>query len=269
MHLARILVYPIKSLEAVEVSSAKVISSGGLEFDRRWAICDETGKFINGKRTPAVHGIRAEFDLQGRRVRLSTRELTRAPPVEWSARQVATAGFSLDDIAGLEGWFSDFLGFNVRVLENPITGMPDDLDAPGPTVTSAATLREVAGWFGLDEHEACRRFRPNLVVEGAPVFWEDGLYGPPGVGVEFRIGEVLFEGSNPCARCVVPTRHPETGSVLHEFGKVFRSRRAATLPPWADRSRFDHFYRLAVNTRLSPRNSGTIIRVGDEVRLGS
>ncbi|MBI1902004.1 MAG: MOSC N-terminal beta barrel domain-containing protein [Planctomycetia bacterium] len=261
MTLARVLIYPVKSLDAVEVSSARVLPSGGLELDRRWAICDESGQFVNGKRTPAVHGIRAAFDLARRSVKLSAGGLTLPD------RQVADAELSLDDVAGLERWFSDTFGFNVRVLENPITGMPDDLDAPGPTIISAATLREVAGWFGLDAEETCRRFRPNLVVGGVEPFFEDRLYGPPGVGVEFRIGEVVFEGSNPCARCIVPTRHPETGQVQHEFSKTFRRRREETLPAWADRRRFDHFYRLAVNTRLSPRNRGTMIRVDDEVQL--
>jgi hypothetical protein len=43
-------------------------------------------------------------------------------------------------------------------------------------------------------------------------------------------------------------------------------RRAATLPDWAERTRFDHFYRLTVNTR-APRQAGRTVRIGDPVVL--
>ena len=49
-----------------------------------------------------------------------------------------------------------------------------------------------------------------------------------------------------------------------DFGRIFEERRYETLPYWATRSRFDHFYRLAVNTRLPAPVDG-VIRVGDEV----
>jgi hypothetical protein len=39
------------------------------------------------------------------------------------------------------------------------------------------------------------------------------------------------------------------------------------LPQWAERSRFNHFYRLAINTRLSVTEAGKTIRIGDELNL--
>jgi hypothetical protein len=48
--------------------------------------------------------------------------------------------------------------------------------------------------------------------------------------------------------------------------KIFEARRYETLPYWATRSRFDHFYRLAVNTRPLPGATGTI-HVGDDVQI--
>jgi len=39
------------------------------------------------------------------------------------------------------------------------------------------------------------------------------------------------------------------------------------LPPWADRSRFNHFYRLVMNTRISSAQAGKLLRVGDEVEV--
>ncbi|MGH7202074.1 MAG: MOSC domain-containing protein, partial [Planctomycetaceae bacterium] len=106
-----------------------------------------------------------------------------------------------------------------------------------------------------------------LEIDGVEAFWEDRLYGDEGEAVRFRIGEVTFEGVNPCARCVVPARESTTGESDPDFAAAFIRQRAASLPPWAARSRFDHFYRLAVNTRLSPVNAGNVVRVGDEVEI--
>jgi uncharacterized protein YcbX len=103
--------------------------------------------------------------------------------------------------------------------------------------------------------------------------------------VRFRIGEVAFEGSNPCARCVVPSRDTQTG-VAHfgaatnpasaaavpaesaaSFQKRFTESRRAHLPPWAPAARFDHFYRLAVNTRVASTEAGKLLRLGDPLTL--
>src|SRR5262245_18880709 len=256
--LARILIYPIKSLDAVELQQVEVLPGGALRLDRRYALVDSQGNFINGKRTPLVHRLRASFDLERGLVELLGN----------SRRDV----FHLDrDRATLEAALSRSLEQNVRLIENADAGFPDDLESAGPTLIGTATLRAVAGWFaGLDEAEVRRRFRANLEIEGAvdgplPPFWEDRLYGPAGQDVRFRIGEVVFVGTNPCQRCIVPTRDWATGEAWPRFAKAFAQQREATLPGWAERSRFDHFYRLAVNTRAV--SSGGIIRLGDAVEV--
>jgi hypothetical protein len=53
------------------------------------------------------------------------------------------------------------------------------------------------------------------------------------------------------------------------FAKRVAEGRLAALPAWADRSRFDHYYRLAVNTRPAPLASAGVIRLGDAVRTVS
>jgi uncharacterized protein len=85
--------------------------------------------------------------------------------------------------------------------------------------------------------------------------------------VPFRIGEVNFEGSNPCARCPVPARDPQSAADLVGFQKRFTDLRRETLPPWAPATRFDHFYCLAVNTRVAPTETGKPLRLGDSLKL--
>ena len=72
---------------------------------------------------------------------------------------------------------------------------------------------------------------------------------PPTNPSDSKSADVVLEGINPCQRCIVPTRDSRTGEPSPDFAQIFRARRAETLPPWANRARFNHFYRLAVNTR--------------------
>ena len=48
------------------------------------------------------------------------------------------------------------------------------------------------------------------------------------------------------------------------FSKTFAERRQATLPAWAEPARFNHYYRLAVNTCTIEAGR---LRVGDELTL--
>src|ERR1700752_4764253 len=60
-HLVNIRFHPIKSLDPVSVSEARISPSGGLALDRAWALYSVDGQWVNGKRTPAVHLIRANY----------------------------------------------------------------------------------------------------------------------------------------------------------------------------------------------------------------
>jgi uncharacterized protein YcbX len=253
--LARITLYPFKSLDGLCQTDATVLPSGALKEDRRFAIVDADRRFYNSKRTDKLHAIRAGVDLTHQRLELVHHE------------DLAT--FSLiEDREEIEQYFSLLLHERVQLVENVTHGFPDDNEAPGPTVISTATLETVASWFReLTVDEVRRRFRANLEIGGVEPFWEDRLYGAEGATVSFRIGDVVLQGVNPCQRCIVPTRDSQTGVVTHGFSKRFAQLREETLPAWAARSRFDHFYRLAVNTRLASAHNGGAIRVGDEVEL--
>ena len=259
--LARIVVYPVKSLPGVEVSSAALTEGGALAFDREYALFDDQGRFVNAKQHPAVHCLGASCVIEDGCVLV----------VFGSGREeVCTLRGDAQDPEALRlaGVLSDRLGMRVRLARNPARGFPDDEDSPGPTVISQATLVEVSGWFpGLAVPGAARRFRANLEIEDCPAFWEDRLYGARGTSLAFTIGSVRFLGVNPCKRCVVPTRDPESGARWPQFQRTFVERRRQTLPDWADRSQFDIFYRLAVNTRVADTPAGKAIQVGDEVQL--
>ena len=253
--VARLTVYPIKSLDGISLSEVRLTAGGTLEGDRRYALVDAEGKRVNGKRHAAVHRLRARFDPRLCRVQL------------WGEGK--TAQFDLQQQRdALQTWLSHWLGFPVQLLEDPVRGFPDDPYADGPTLISTATLETVAGWFPNLTLEAVRqRFRMNIELSECLPFWEDRLFAQADQGVRFRIGEVELLGLNPCARCVVPTRDPLSGEAYPGFQKHFVAQRQKTLPPWAEASRFDHFYRLGINTWIPRTEAGKHLRVGDPVEI--
>ena len=254
--LTRIRVYPIKSLDGVDIPRAALNGLGGLAGDREYRIIDEIGRVMNTKRAgEAIARIRARFGSNMRAVDLKN--------------DGSEGRFWLpDDMSELSFWLGAQFGETVRVERNTTTGFPDDTDASGPTIISRATLLEVASWFRWDEEEARRRFRANLEVDGVPAFWEDSLFGEKGEERIVDFGGACVEVVQPCARCAVPSREPDTGRIEDPaFAKTFAERRRGTLPSWARASRFDHFYRLAVNTRIPAAQSGRTIAVGDLVKL--
>jgi uncharacterized protein len=254
-YLAHLYVYPIKSLDGVAVDQARVLSSGALEHDREFAIVGQDGKFVNGKRTAKVHLVRSSFDLPNRLVTLG---------LESSDYQET---FHLEgDRSKLESWLSDYFEMSVQLIQNTEVGFPDDLASPGPTLVSTATLVTIATWFpNTTLAEVRQRFRSNLEIDDAPASWEDQLFSDSGEPVPFTVGAVSFLGINPYQRCVVITRHPQTGEPYPNFQKTFIAERKASLPQEVAVSRFNHFFRLAVNTRLAVDRPENVIQVGDAV----
>jgi uncharacterized protein len=256
--LDRIEIFPIKSLDGMVVETATVLPSGALKGDRQYAMVDSEGKWVNGKANAMVHRLRSTYSPD-----LST--------VTISVQNNGTETFDLaGDRSGLEKWLSDYFQKAVHLEENKEMGFPDDTKSPGPTVISTATLAAIASWYpGMTVAEARRRFRTTLEFNNVPDFWEDHLFGPAGETVSFKIGQVEFLGINPCERCIVPTRESLEGSPTSGFQKTFVQQRKHTLPDAVERSRFNHFYRLAVNTCLADGKSVTsnpAIHRGDSVQ---
>jgi uncharacterized protein YcbX len=259
-NLTQIVIYPIKSLDGKAIDRVQISAGGTLEFDRRWAIVDERGKIVNAKRTAKIQQLRSKFEF------VASSELEQQLLIRLNiAGDPNTYTFCLTtELVELARWLSAFFGFPVSLLENAVTGFPDDLDAYGPTIVSTATLETICAWFpDLDLAEVRRRFRTNLELSDVPAFWEDRLFGAPGEVLDFQLGDVQFHGINPCQRCIVPTRNSLTGSLSFKFQQIFIEQRQQTFPAEVNKLRFNHFYRLAVNTQIPLGEAGKFLNTGD------
>ena len=254
-YVAKLFIYPIKSLDWVECARVTILESGAIKGDRRWAIFDTDGNFVNGKRNAKVHKLRSQFDLATNTLSLGIQGTNQASKFNLAESQQAICR-----------WLESYFGFPVTIEQNLQMGFPDDTVSPGATIISTATLSAIASWYPeLTTEDIRRRFRANIEVAGVPAFWEDCLFTTPGDTVTFKIGDVRFMGVNPCQRCVVVTRDAETGKPDPKFQKTFIDRRKNTLPEWTERSRFNHFFRLAVNTKQPSSEAAKVIEIGDRV----
>lgn len=255
--VSRLTVYPVKSLDGKSVEEASLTDVGALENDRIYALVDEDGAYVNGKAERRIHRIRSGFDLDTHR--LCLRDVD-APAEEASTFVLPDES---DDVAR---WFETYLGYDVSVRREPARGFPDDTDNPGPTLISTATIETLASWYDdVTPDGMRRRLRANVEISNVPAFWEDHLFADHGEVVRFTIGDVAFEGVNPCQRCVVPSRDPDTGEETPDFRERFIENRRRTKPDWTDSDRFDHDFRVMVNTRVP--GSPSTIAVGDSVEI--
>ena len=255
--VARITIYPVKSLDGISLQKAQIGNGGSLVHDREYAIIDNNGKFVNGKSNPLVHLLRSKIDLENEII---------------SFRHESETGwdhFDLqEDEAAINEFLSSFFKIPVALYKNTEGEFLDIPVQSGVTVLSTASLEAVATWFNnMDIEETRKRFRATIELTAVPAFWEDKLFLETGTAIEFTIGEATLRGISPRARCVVPTRHPETGEVIHGFQKSFAQQRTADLPQWSTLDDYNHAYYLSVDCYIPPSEFGKWISVGDGVKI--
>lgn len=221
LRLSALYRYPIKSTAADVLTRAQVRPQG-LHGDRRWMLVDPaSGRFLTQRTLPQMGLIRALLQDDGA-LRLQAPgmgELAVAVPEGDAAlRQVTVWRDSLNvPDAGDEAaaWLARVIGQDCRLVQvpeararqvDPTYARPGDrvgfADGFPLLLIGQASLDDLAARVGRPL--SMLRFRPNLVVEGAAPYAEDGWK-------RIRIGGVEFELAKPCSRCILTTVDPETG----------------------------------------------------------
>ncbi|MCL9816170.1 MOSC domain-containing protein [Natronocalculus amylovorans] len=261
-HVTGIYTYPIKSFDSRSVDRVPIVGSGGLAGDRAYAVVDLDDNYVNGKREKQTHRVRTTYTGPQERIESVTIETPTQPEQTVS---VTTA----EGRQSLCRFLESYLGYPVTLEHNDSGGFPDDTVASGPTIISTATIETVAGWFdGISADSMRRRLRANIEIGGVEPFWEDRLFTDRDHYVSFTIGDTTLYGRNPCQRCVVPSRDPDTGAEYPNFNTQFATKRRETMPPWSGGDWFDHDFRLMVNTAVTDEAIGSQLSVGDHVVIG-
>jgi uncharacterized protein YcbX len=255
--ISRITIYPIKSLDGISLQKAMITEGGCILHDREYAISDETGNFIIGKTNALVHELRSSIDFE-----TETVSFRRQKETSWNQFHLQK------EKAAIESYLAHYFGIPILFNKNSTGRFLDIPDVSGVTILSTSSLQSVSTWYtDMNVDETRRRFRATIEIEGVPAFWEDHLFSKEGSGIEFKAGDVTMFGISPRARCVVPTRNPETGEATHAFAKTFVRQRALSQPEWSALNNYGHHYFLTVNCYIPETEIGKFIETGDRISI--
>lgn len=233
LHISELYIYPIKSLGGIALSSA-IVTDRGFQYDRRWMLVDEQNRFLTQREHPQMALIKVQLEGDGLLLTHPTKGLVKVPFNQPGQQEQAIVvwddtcmGVFVDE--GLDGWFSDALGINCRLVYMPETTQRQvDLRyAPNGIITSfadgypflligKASLDELN--YRLEEPLPMNRFRPNIVFTGGTPFEEDCIN-------HMRIAAIDFYGVKLCSRCVMTTINQQTAQKSKEPLKTLASYR--------------------------------------------
>jgi uncharacterized protein YcbX len=254
--ISRLRIYPIKSLDPVELQEAEV-GVHSLRHDREFAMVAKDNRYMNGKRTGRVSELRAEYDLPNYTVHLSPR-----------ANGVTDSFHLINDKAALEAYLEDFFGEPVTLLHDQQGQLMDIPSASSVTILSKASLLSLQEEFSdLTLEDVRLRFRATIELDGVDAYWEENLVAEPGVGMRIKLGDVEMIGISPRARCNVPPRDPFTGKTDKTFVKRMIKSRERTLPENSHIPAYGNLYHLTINTYIAESEKGKWLRIGDELQI--
>lgn len=262
-HLDRICVYPVKSLPGFQPRAWPVNALGQLQGDRGWRLVDAEGRTLHAKGNAALQQISVQWQPrdEGFDFRLE------------ASGHLPGAGHLPGDEPAFSSWCGRFLKVSCRLEPcGPGLAFTDDTASPGPTVIGSATLEELSHFLPhIDPEEWSQRLRGNLEIGGLPAFGEDLWLAPYGTPADqcrrVRIGTAEWHITQPCQRCVVPSREPGSGVREPGFAEKVAAFRLDHRPVGVDPAWFPHGYKLALNTAPAIIPAGTVLRIGDPVQI--
>jgi uncharacterized protein len=218
LELTRLFIYPIKSARGIEVSAAHV-SERGLEHDRRFMLVDDDGHLVTARSHPKL--LTVSTALQGNCLIVTADQMPMLRLPLWfmgperRVRVWSDWTLAIDVSEEASAWFSAHLQAKLRLV-----WMPDHAERRmnpefGPSrisfvdgnplhLISESSLADLESRVGGPV--ATQRFRPNLIVRGAPAYAEDGW-------TRLRFGCVELNAHEACARCMVVNLEPLTGVI--------------------------------------------------------
>ncbi len=256
-----LFLYPLKSARGIALPEA-TLSDRGFLHDRRFMAVDLDGNMLTQREVPAL--ARVETALGADALLLSCDGRRIAVPLAPAPGPTLRVRVFKDFIEGCWDLGDTPAAFLSQAVGAPsrLAYMPDA--ARRPCDPRYATAHDVVGFADgfpyLLANEASlaalnqqlarpvgmERFRPNVVIRGAPA-WEEDRVGP------VRIGGVTFDAVKPSARCVIIDTDQRTGA-----------RQPGTLAGLAAAHLVEK--RAIFGQNLVARGHGTL-RVGDLVTL--
>jgi uncharacterized protein len=218
LELTRLFIYPLKSAQGIEVSSAQ-IGERGLEHDRRFMLVDPEGNLVTARQHARL--LRVSTRIEAGQLILSEQhmpDLRVALQPEGSERRVrvwADWMLALDVGAEASAWFSHLFATSLRLVWMPERSERRMNPDFGPSRLSFAdgnplhlihesSLRDLENRVGM--RLDVELFRPNLVVSGMEAYAED-------TWSKLRLDTLELKVHEACARCMMVNLDHQTGNI--------------------------------------------------------
>jgi len=251
--LTALNVYPIKSGSGTSLT-AVALTPRGLLHDREFMLIDADGRMLTQRAYPRMALLSTAYDG----TLLTVNDFIHSPVDSGPVLEVEVWGTpckGIDQGPAAASWFSDFLGFDVRLVwftgerETPLGGGSVGFaDGYSLLIISQESLDDLND--RLDEPVPMNRFRPSLVLEGLGAFGED-------TARVLRVGSCVIDVIAPCPRCVLTTVDQETAVKGREPLRTLAKYRTQV---------FDGDRGIMFGQNAIPRTTGNL-HVGDPVEI--
>jgi uncharacterized protein YcbX len=219
MHLTTLFAHPLKSAGAIELSRA-FAGFQGILHDREWLLIKQDGQFLTARSHPKILLIRPTlipgavlFSFPGMAA-ICAQTTQFVHPVRATVWKDTFAAYHGE--SRLDDWMSQALGINCQLVwlgktaNRPLQSQPYGLsfaDGFPYLLINQASLQALN--TQIPQAVSARHFRPNIVVNGTESYQEDHWK-------IIRIGEVIFEITKPCSRCILTTINPDSAEKNHD-----------------------------------------------------
>ncbi|MGL1956784.1 MAG: MOSC domain-containing protein [Colwellia sp.] len=236
-HLSDLYIYPVKSTAGIKLQQSRV-DALGLAFDRRFVVSDINGQFITARTDAKLCLIQASLSQTG----ISQTGIVLSAPnmpnlileYEKFSTHYQTVSIWGDLINSqlcdekANAWFSHYLQKPCQLLffgqhsrrektrkaaiidrsnSHPLLAKTRQVafaDGYPLLLISQASLDNLNQRLVSNQHNevSMAQFRPNIVINHCEAYAEDSWH-------HIKIGEVEFEVSKPCERCIFTTINPQ------------------------------------------------------------
>lgn len=208
--IAWITVAPVKGM-ALEQRYAVELERFGVIENRRFHVIGDGGRLLNGKQLGELQQIAVKWNEADSTLVFSFPDGTVAEGTVEVGEPVTTNFFGRDVDGRLvvgpwSGAMTSFVGRELRLVQCVEAGAGVDRGRAAVSILSTGSLEAMRNAAGISEPVDPRRFRMLFGVEGIGPHEEDEW-----IGHNVRVGEAVVAVAGNTGRCIVTSRHPETG----------------------------------------------------------
>jgi MOSC domain-containing protein len=205
-----ITVAPVKGMALVHRDEV-FVELFGVRDNRRFHVVGEGGRLLNGKQLGELQQIAATWDETANTLALGFPDGSSVDGTVELGDRITTIFFGrpVEGRLVVGPWseaLTEFVGREIRLVQADAPGDAVDRGAAGVTMLSTGSLEAMRAAAGIADAVDPRRFRMLFGLEGLDAHEEDAW-----VDRRVMIGEAVARVRGNVGRCIVTSRHPETG----------------------------------------------------------